>query len=234
VTVNDDAEALTSLLHAFTLATDRGATQEMAALMCTDEAKRFLDGVADPDDEGIEDAASTPIELLGIGVFGDRAWIRFTRPYFRKPDVVTCRKECGRWTMCEDVREELSLEQLTDGDVRGGVSTDQQRIHSLHSQPIGQLTTADLGLLLSHGEGLEVLVPRAANALHWEPLMSDGQPGELLLAVLGIDQQYWVVDQISLVYVRSVAEKVDAMGDAAPDAVRRRVTAFLKTHPRLQ
>lgn len=228
MTVNDDAEALTALLQAFTLATDRGAPQEMAALMCTDEAERFLDNVADPDDEGIEDAVSTPIELLGIGVFGDRAWIRFTRPYFHKPDVVTCRRESGRWTMCEDVGEELSLEQFED-DPR--TTPDQQRIQSLRRQPIGQLTTADLGLLLSHGEGLEVLVPRAANALHWEPLMSDGQPGELLLAVLGIDEQYWAADQISLVYVRSAAEKVDVMGDAAPDAVHRRVTAFLKCHP---
>jgi hypothetical protein len=77
-------------------------------------------------------------------------------------------------------------------------------------------------------------VPRAANALHWEPLTSDGQPGELLLAVLGIDEQYWAGDRISLVYVRSAAQKVDAMGEAAPAAIHDSAAAFLKTHPRLQ
>lgn len=231
-----DAEELAALLQAFALATERAAPQAMAALMCADEAERFLDNVADPDDEGIDDPASTPIELLGIGVFGDRAWIRFTRPYFHKPDVVTCRRESGRWTMCEDVGDELALDQFEDGlhTTPDGGATDQPHIRSLRQRPIGQLSTTELKVLLSHGEGLAHLVPRVANTLHWEPLTSDSEPGELLLAVFGIDEQYWVTDQISLVYVRAAAEKVDAMEDAVPDAVQRQVTAFLTTHPRPQ
>jgi hypothetical protein len=231
-----DVDELAALLQDFALATERGAPQAMAALMCADEAERFLDNVADPDAEGIDNPVNTPIELLGVGVFGDRAWIRFTRPYFHKPDVVTCRKESGRWTMCEDVGEELSLDQF-EGDPQttpDPVDEDRQHILSLRRRPVGQLTATDLKVLLSHGEGLTYLVPRVANTLHWEPLTSDGQPGELLLAVLGIDEQYWATDQISLVYVRSAAEKVDAMVDAVPDAVQRHAAAFLKTHPRLQ
>lgn len=228
-----DVEELGALLQAFARAADRGAPRAMAALMCADESERFLDNVTDPDNEGVANAAGAPIELLGIGVFGDRAWIRFTRPYFHKPDIVTCRKESDRWTMCEDVSDELSLDQFEDHPHTAPVHAAEGREHigSLRRQPVGHLTATDLKVLLSHGEGLPFLVPRVANMLHWEPLASDGQPGELLLAVLGIDEQYWAADQISLVYVRSAAEKVDAMDNAVPDAVHRQVNAFLNTHP---
>ncbi|MGB6208921.1 contact-dependent growth inhibition system immunity protein [Mycobacterium sp.] len=236
----DDEAQIGDLLRVFALATDRAVPREMAALMCADEAESFLDNVANPDADEPVDTDSDPVGVLGVRVFGDIALARFTRPYFGgKDQTLVCRREGGRWTVCADAEDELSLEQLDD-DVR--VASEDataviRRVHALRRQPIGSLTTADIRILLSHNEGLSHLLPRAAVQLQWDPLLQgDLGPGDLLVAVLGIDEEYWSKDPVSLTRIRLAIDKLgeirdDNVHDVPADEVWDRAAAFVADHP---
>lgn len=58
--------------------------------------------------------------------------------------------------------------------------------------PIGQLGVADLRLLLTHGRGVDHLVPLALEKLEQAPFaMGEFGPGELLTATCLVDEGHW-------------------------------------------
>ena len=218
MTTGDKGE-IDNVVKAFALATDRAVPREMAALMCADEAETFLDNVADPDVAEPACLESEPVQSLDIRVFDDIALARITRPSFSKDSVIVCRREDGRWTVCADAEDDLSLEQLEE-DPHAALEhapAERRRLQELRRTPIGRLSIADICDLLKHDEGLEYLLPRATIKLQWEPLLAgDSRPGDLMIAALGIDNAQWSKDPVSLFRIQSAIRKLREMGDLDP------------------
>jgi CDI immunity proteins len=225
----DDDTLIRDLMRAFSLAVDRAVPREMAALMCASEAESFLDNVADPYWKEPDEVDVIDLEVLGIRVFGDVALARFTRSYFANTATLVLRRENGRWTVCEDAADELSLEQLED-DVRPDG-------HALRREPIGLLTVEGIRTLLSQNEGLDHLLPRAAVQLQWNPLLKgDLHQGDLLVAALSVEHAQWLKDPESLVRMRSAIDRIRGMGDlnehdAPHDVIWNQISTFLAEHP---
>jgi CDI immunity proteins len=236
----EDHALIGDLLRAFSLAVDRAVPREMAALMCAAEAESFLDNVADPDWNEPDAVDVADLEVLGVRVFGEVALARFTRSYFTNSATLVLRRENGRWTVCADAEDELSLEQLED-DVwpaaPEGATSVVRRVHALRREPIGRLTVEEVRTLLSQNEGLDVLLPRAVVQLQWDPLLKgDSHPGDLLVAALGVEPAQWLKDPVSLVRMRSAIDKVRGIGDlnehdAPHDMIWNRISTFLADHP---
>ena len=227
------------MVKAFALAADRGVPREMAALMCADEAESFLDNVADPDFDDLAWSESEPVQTLNIRVFDDIALARITRPSFSADSVIVCRREDGRWTVCADAEDDLSLEQL-EQDPRAAPGRSpalRRRLQELRRKPIGRLTIADTCELLKHDEGLDHLLPRATIKLQWEPLLAgDSRPGELMIAALGIDTAQWSRDPVSLFRIRSAIRKIRETGVPNAQAMTNdelwtQMTIFEADHP---
>ncbi|HEY9304459.1 MAG TPA: contact-dependent growth inhibition system immunity protein, partial [Mycobacterium sp.] len=184
------------------------------------------------------DTDGGPVEVLDVRVFGDVAVVRFSRDSLGgKDSTIVCRREGGRWTVCADAEDELSLEQLND-DIRAmpeDATAVMREVYALRRQPLGSLTTADIRILLSHNEGLDHLLPRAAMNLQWDPLLkAELQPGDLLVAVLGVDEAYWSSDPVSLTRIHLAIDKLreirrDDAHDVAPE-VWHRATTFAADH----
>jgi hypothetical protein len=198
-----------------------------------------LDNVYDPDrNDPVEPVDEPTIDVLSVRVFGDIALTRFTRSsavgtlYFRRED--------GRWTVCADAEDDLSVEQLED-NVWPPAAADAtplvRRVHELRREPIGDLSIEGLRVLLEQNVGLDILLPRAAVRLQWEPLLQgDLFPGDLLAAALRVDHAQWVKDPVSLTRMRIVIDKVRDMGDLAEhDAphgdIWNLISEFLAVHP---
>jgi hypothetical protein len=149
---HDDEPVITDLLKAFALATERGAPRDMAALMCADEAEAFLDNVYDPDSDDAAAVDEVEKDVLRVRTYGDVALASFIRPYFARPNTIVFRRENGRWTVCAEAEQELSLEQLED-DIwpapPSSASDAQRRVHALRREPIGHFSVEDLRILLS-------------------------------------------------------------------------------------
>jgi hypothetical protein len=227
MTAGDDEAAIAALLRAFALATDRAVPREMAAFMCADEAENFLDNIPESDwDDDPVLAGDPDIDILGIRFFGDLALARFSRPHFASAATLVCRCEHGRWTVCADAEDELTLDQLEDVTPQADPLLDAH-VRALRRIPVGALTTEDTRVLLTHRQGFGVLLPRVAVQLQWEPLLAARTPGDLLAAVLDIDREHWAKDPVSRTRVRLAVDKL--RGDGAPlaAALRDRIAAFL-------
>jgi hypothetical protein len=111
VSCSDDESLIADLIEAFSVAVERAVPRELAALMCADEAESFVDNISDPEPEGVEPVGEHTVDVLAVRVFGDLAVARFMRS---TEDVRTLyfRREDGRWTVCADGEDDLSLEQL--------------------------------------------------------------------------------------------------------------------------
>ncbi|MCX4094998.1 contact-dependent growth inhibition system immunity protein [Nocardia sp. alder85J] len=228
------------LITEFRFAVERGRPREMAALMCDEEAQQFLDNVSDPDSEGYAEPPGEPtFEVSSVRVLGNLALARI----IHAPDRTTTlffRHEAGRWTVCADAVEDLSVEQLED-DVwpapPADATTLMRTVHELRRTPIGRLTVEDVRCLLQQHEGVDILLPRAAIRLGWNPLAAgDLFPGDLLLAVLRIGPEHWARDPVSLVRIRHAVGTVRDLGDltehdAPHDEIWRETTEFLATLP---
>ncbi|WP_086829952.1 contact-dependent growth inhibition system immunity protein [Allokutzneria sp. NRRL B-24872] len=221
----NDESLIRDLLKAFVVAAQREVPREMAALMCADEAASFLDGVLDPDrDDPVELAEEPIVEVVAVQVFGDVALARFAR---EDDDVCTLyfRRENGRWAVCADAEDDMSLEQLEDN-----ASTVR---HALHRRPIGTLSAEEHRILLERHEGLHVLLPRVLVRLTWEPLLrGESFPGDVLVAALKVDPAHWGDDPEALAGMESVVRAVHRLGDltehgAPHDEIWGCVTEFL-------
>ncbi|SDM56814.1 contact-dependent growth inhibition system immunity protein [Allokutzneria albata] len=222
---SEDDPLIRELFGAFLVAVRRQVPRELAALMCEDEAQSFLDTVANPDDDVPAEPVEEPIvRVVGVRVFGDVALARFTQ---EDDEIRTLhfRRENGRWTVCADAEDDMSLDQLEDDAPSAG--------HPLRRTPVGRLGAEDLRVLLERGEGLDILLPRVVFRLRWEPLLRGAAfPGDVLLTVLGVDSERWVKDPVALVQMNSVVEAVHRLGNLADhgaphDVIRGAITEFL-------
>ncbi|MEU7631136.1 contact-dependent growth inhibition system immunity protein [Nocardia sp. NPDC049220] len=213
----DDESLIVELINKFWVAVERAVPREIAALMCADEAEQFLDNVSDPDcDNAVKPTGEPAFEVSGIRLFGDIALARITHSPGNVA-ILFFRHEAGRWTVCADVDEDLSLEQLEDdewpampADATGLMRT----VHELRRTPIGRLTTEDVRCLLGQNVGVDVLLSRALSQLHWNPLAAgDLFPGDLLVATLRVGHEHWTKDPVAVARIRIVLDKVRDLGD---------------------
>lgn len=66
------------------------------------------------------------------------------------------------------------------------------RVHHLYKQPLATFTVEDLRLMIGQGVGLPFLVPLAVEMLEENPLAGgDYYHGDLLVAVLRVDKEFW-------------------------------------------
>lgn len=237
----DDEASIRALVGEFRVAVERGIPREAAALMCAEEAEQFLDDVADPDYDGppVETIGEPSFELSGIRIFGGVALARITHA----PDdfaTLFFRHEAGRWTMCADAADDLSLDQLENAEVRPlpeAATRLMRTVHHLRGRPIGGLTVEDHRCLLLQREGVEFLLPRAVDRLHWDPLVAgDLYPGDLLAAALRVGPEHWARDPVARTRMRHIIDKVRDLGDPAAygaphQELRPYITDFLAHLP---
>jgi hypothetical protein len=229
-----DESRIRDLISEFSAAVERESPREIAALMCADEAEPFLDNTSVPHDHVAERVETPTVRVMDVRVFGDTAFARFAR----ETDEVRSlyfRREHGRWTVCADAEDDLSLEQL-EGNAWPAAPSDATRLvraaHELRRKPIGSLGVEDLRLLLSQNEGLDVLLPRTMIWLQSEPLLEgDLYPGDLLAAALHVNHDYWRKDPVSLTRMRIVIDAIRDLGDltehdAPHDEIWNLISAF--------
>src|SRR5687768_11907285 len=85
--------------------------------------------------------------------------------------------------------EELEDTELGEPEFGSSLVT---RVHQLYKQPLATFTVEDLRLMIGQGFGLRFLVPLAVERLETDPLAGgDYHPGDLLLAVLRVDKEFW-------------------------------------------
>lgn len=88
--------------------------------------------------------------------------------------------------------------------------------------PIWQLGVQDLRLLLSHGRGLDWLVPEALARLAKNPWVEgDRGPGELLLATCTVDAAWWAAHPERRAELADILRDAEARLGELPDEPTR-------------
>ena len=101
------------------------------------------------------------------------------------------------------------IEGSTWGPRPSDATTLVAAIHALRHKPVGELTAADLRLLIGQRVGLDVVLPRALALLRQSPLVEgDLYPGDLLAAALHLPEAYWREHSALLAEVRVVLASV--------------------------
>jgi hypothetical protein len=120
---------------------------------------------------------------------------------------------------------EQTLEQL-DGERWGQPEYDSHVVtesHRLRTIPIGQLSVEDLRLLIGQSIGLEWLIPLAIEVLVDDPLVAgDFYEGDLLVAVLAIENTYWADHPDHLMGLWSVRDQLAGVRDTATGLLERK------------
>ena len=84
------------------------------------------------------------------------------------------------------------------------------RCHSLRKVPLEKLSAGDCRVLLTQGIGTEYLVPLALVFVEARPLLEgDYYPGDLLLALLGVEESYWAKHKVLRSRLISVATQAN-------------------------
>jgi hypothetical protein len=111
-----------------------------------------------------------------------------------------------------DVRSLDDIEGTTWGPAPEDATTLVTRIHQLRSKPVGELTAADLRLLIGQQVSSDVLVPQVLTMLKREPLVeTDLYPGDLLAAVLRLPPPYWQRHPSSAEAMKDVLDSVEEL-----------------------
>ncbi|MGW1423809.1 contact-dependent growth inhibition system immunity protein [Bradyrhizobium manausense] len=91
----------------------------------------------------------------------------------------------------------------------------------LRRTPLSEFTVSDLRLLISQNIGLKRLVPIALKLISNEPLLEvDFYPGDLLSALLRIDQAYWSDSPVEKGQLMLIARAVMLQGEKIADECR--------------
>lgn len=114
------------------------------------------------------------------------------------------------------------IEGETWGPPPADATTLVATVHSLRRKPVGELTAADLRLLIGQRVGLDVVLPRALAVLRQSPLIeADLYPGDLLAAALHLPASYWREHSPLLQEVRSVLASVEKLPPQLETGVAR-------------
>lgn len=102
---NSDSTKIKALINAFSESVSKGNPQEIAGLMCREEAEPYLDSVADPGGE-VANADKPKFKIGGVVVRGNAASANLL---FQDNHSQTMyfRKEEGRWTVCAPAKDQL-------------------------------------------------------------------------------------------------------------------------------
>ncbi len=85
-----------------------------------------------------------------------------------------------------------------------------RRVHALRRVPLGELTVEDLRLLVGQHVALGTTVPLALGMLRYRPLLEgDHYPGDLLMAVLHVPDEYWAQRPQELAVLREALSRLD-------------------------
>lgn len=103
----------------------------------------------------------------------------------------------------------LSVEEI-EQDAWGGPPDGATRLirtaFELRRKPVAELTVEDLRLLIGQQIGADVLVPCALDVLASDPLAEgDMYPGDLLIAVMRLPQDYWAARPGQAAALRKIA-----------------------------
>ena len=103
------------------------------------------------------------------------------------------------------------------------------RCHALRRLPLDELEIEDLRMLLGQSIGAPTLVPRALRVLSDDPLAEgDFYRGDLLAAVLRLDDSYWAAHLDQRAALAGIVDRVDLGDDhGTDDDLRQLVTSFL-------
>jgi hypothetical protein len=109
--------------------------------------------------------------------------------------------------------ENRSLEQI-EGDAWGDPPADATKlmttVHELRRKPVDTLSPEDLRVLIGQKVGLDALVPLALSRLERDPLLEgDYYPGDVLVSVLKVPEDYWSAHPQQLLDVKRVIGSVD-------------------------
>lgn len=102
---NSDPARIKALIGAFSDSVSRGNPQEIATLMCREEAEPYLDAAADPGGE-LANAPKPKFRIGDIVVHGDAASATLI---FRDDQTQTMyfRKNAGKWTVCAPAKDQM-------------------------------------------------------------------------------------------------------------------------------
>lgn len=129
-----------------------------------------------------------------------------------------------------------TLEQL-EGNIWPAASDESTqmvvRCHALRKIPLANLSAGDCRVLISQGIGEKYLVPLAIGYLEGCPLIEgDYYPGDLLVAMMKIEEPLWLscpsyLERLRVVVKRAAAEVSDASSFNSDRQLRKDIDAFL-------
>ncbi|MFF2554107.1 contact-dependent growth inhibition system immunity protein [Nocardia sp. NPDC058058] len=234
-----DEIQIRELLFAFSNAAAAGSPHMMAATLCSNAAENLLDEFPDPN-EVVTFAALPEIEVQRVQVFGNLALGRITNQY-RSDEVMvmTLRRESGRWTICGDAEQELSLDQLEEQPWTPEPELTKElvsRVQALRAVPIGSLDDGGVAVLLTYGQGLDLLLPNAMRYLNDINSWPDVFPWPLLTAAMTVTSEYWTNNPLLLVRMHALFRDIGTGGRLFGYAPAQGfqdgcIEAFLRVHP---
>ena len=146
---------------------------------------------------------------------------------------------CSRGSECHPGRAPLEMAMLEEprtleqidgqnwGDPDAAPTIMVARCLRLRRTPLKDLTEADLRLLVSQKIGLRILVPKALQLVSNEALLeTEFYPGDLLSALLRIDNAYWSDSSVELGQLVLIARAVAPQGGKIGDECQ----SFLLNH----
>ena len=90
--------------------------------------------------------------------------------------------------------DELEGEKLNDSDLQSGLI---ERCIIARKKKLNELTIGEIRTLLDQSIGLKYIIPMALSLLEADPLRSGGlYRGDLLVAILGVHQDYWLCNSV--------------------------------------
>jgi contact-dependent growth inhibition (CDI) system CdiI-like immunity protein len=114
-----------------------------------------------------------------------------------------------------------ALEEANWGSAPEDATSLVARVHALRDKPIGSLPPGDLRLLIRQSVGLKFLVPCAVKFLGKDPLVeAELYPGDLLAAVLRVDQSYWSTRPDLAAEVESMIQSIESPSSDIAEDIR--------------
>jgi hypothetical protein len=106
-------------------------------------------------------------------------------------------------------------------------------VHRLRRKPLAEFTVEDLRIMIGQRIGLRFLIPLALKQLEDNPLAGgDFCPGDLLQAVLGAGEAFWVGHPDAFERVRTVVRRVKELLPSLDEIDRPTVLELLAESPR--